>query len=395
VSTKVRVATVVTRMQAGAGGVALRGAQALDRDRYETTFLVGSGDRVLDRAVAEGFAATVVPTLVPQISPRDDARALRDLRRLIARGRYDVVHTHSAKAGTLGRLAALSAGTPVVVHTLHGFPFHPYQSAARRAVYVGIERMLGRRSSMLLAVGSGVAAEAVRLGLAPPERIRTIGAAIDDLPAGDRTARRLARRLLDVPPGMSVVGCVGRLDYQKAPEDFLAALAALDRPNVLGVWLGDGPMRWEVEQLAARLRPSGGFVCAGDRDDVARLLPGLDVFAMASRYEGLPCALLEAMTVGLPVVGTAVNSVPDVLLPGETGLLVPPQRPKALARAIGYLLDHPDDARRMGEAGRRRVLGRYSPAALGAVLEQTYAAPPVGRFPVAARTDRRHLVPTA
>ncbi|HEY6793138.1 MAG TPA: glycosyltransferase [Kineosporiaceae bacterium] len=391
---RLRVATVITRMQAGAGGVALRGALALDRDRYDVTFLVGSGDRLLDRAAAEGFATAVIPALVPQISPRDDARALLDLRSLVAGGRYDVVHTHSAKAGTLGRLAALWAGTPVVVHTLHGFPFHPYQPRPLRAAYVAVERSLGRRSTVLLAVGAGVAAEAVRLGLAPPDRIRTIGAAVDDLPARDGATRRAARRLLAVPPGMSVVGCVGRLDYQKAPEHFLAALADLDRRDVLGVWLGDGPLRAEVERTAAAVGLADRFVCLGDRADIGRVLPGVDVFAMPSRYEGLPCALLEAMAVGVPAVATAVNSVPDVLVPGETGLLVPVGRPAMMARAIGYLLDRPDEANRMAQAGRERVVGRYTGDVLGAVLEQVYRVP-AAPGPIRVGTTRRDLAPSA
>ncbi len=371
----VRVATVITRMQAGAGGVALRGALALDRNRFSPTIIAGSGDRLLERAAAEGLNTIVLPSLVPEISPMDDARAVRALRQLIIRGGYGVVHTHSAKAGTVGRLAAISAGVPVIVHTLHGFPFHRYQSLPRRAAYVGIERFLGQRTSMLLAVGSGVAAEAVSRRIAGPDRIRTIEPAIDPIEVGDRAvARRQARRRLAIPPGMLAVGSVGRLDYQKAPERFVEALAALNRTDVYGIWIGGGTLRAEVERRAQELGLADRFVCLGDRDDVASLLPGLDLFALSSRYEGLPCALVEAMTVGIPVVATAVNAVPDVVVPGETGLLVPPEQPKQLARAIGHLLDHPEQARRMAAAARQLVAGRFTGHALGAVLEEAYGS---------------------
>jgi len=150
------------------------------------------------------------------------------------------------------------------------------------------------------------------------------------------------------------------------------ALASVAEDDVWGVWIGDGPMR---EQMLARVRRRGmadRFRLLGHRDDVAELLPALDVFALASRYEGLPCALVEAMEAGVPVVATAVNAVPDLVIPGETGLLVPPDQPALLGRAMGYLLNEPAQAQRMAAAARVSLGGRYTPDALGAVLDHTY-----------------------
>jgi glycosyltransferase involved in cell wall biosynthesis len=379
------VAVVVTRLQAGAGGVALRGAVALDPERYEATIIAGdtdgtadsdgSGDRLLVHAVAAGLRVVSLPELVSPISPRQDTRGLRLLTAHLADAGYDVVHTHSAKAGALGRLAAERAGTPRVVHTFHGFPFHEFQSRGRRAAYVAIERYLGRRTDMFLAVGGAVAAEAVRRGIAGPERVRVINPAISwpDIPAGP-AARAAARRRLGVPVGGKVVGTVGRVDYQKAPESFVDALAALDRPDVYGVWIGDGPLRRDLERRAERRGLGDRLHCVGHSDDVPGLLPGLDVFVMASRYEGLPCAVAEAMSAGLPVVATAVNAVPDVVLPGETGLLAAPERPQQLAAAIRYMLDQPAEAARMAAAGQRLIGDRFTPDALGAVLDAAYGS---------------------
>ena len=378
---------MITRLQAGAGGVALRGAQALDPERYEVTIVAGdcgagadsdgSGDSMLARATAAGLTVVSVPELVSPISPGNDRRALRRLTELMAREGYEVVHTHSAKAGALGRLAAERAGTSRVVHTFHGFPFHEFQSRPRRAAYVGIERYLARRTDIFLAVGGAVAAEAVRRGIAVPERIRVINPAIEQSagPAGP-AARAAARGRLGVPVGCQVVGTVGRADYQKAPETFVDAIAGLDRDDVYAVWIGDGPMRQEMEARAARRGLEGRFLCAGHRDDVPDLLPGLDVFAMASRYEGLPCAVAEAMAVGLPVVATAVNAVPDVVLPGETGLLVSPERPRQLAAAINYLLNEPAEAARMATAGRLLIADKFAPSSLATVLEAAYDSGP-------------------
>jgi glycosyltransferase involved in cell wall biosynthesis len=373
---RVQVAQVITRFTAGAGSVALRGALTLDPDRYETVFVTGEGDRLMRQARDAGFEVVLMPRLRSDIALLDDRRALIDLRECL-RG-FDVVHTHSSKAGVLGRVAAHREQVGWIVHTFHGFPFHRFQSWPRRTAYIRIEQRVGRFTDVFLAVGPAVAAEAVIRGIAPPERIRTIGIGADTaVPPPGAPDRAEARRLLGVPPGTRVVGTVGRLAFQKAPDDFVVALVAIDRDDVFGVWIGDGELRARTERLAARHGLRDRLLFTGDRGDVAALLPGLDVFAMASRYEGLPCAVVEAMTAGLPVVATAVNAVPNVVIAGETGLLVPPGRPELLGRAIGYLLDNPAVAARLAAAARGRLGEDLTQAALGAVLAQSYreAAP--------------------
>jgi glycosyltransferase involved in cell wall biosynthesis len=378
-----RVAIVITRLQAGAGGVALRGALALDPARYQATIITGgtagvadsdgSGGSLLDQARDAGLGVISVPELVSPIAPGKDLRALKLLTAHLAEGGYEVVHTHSAKAGALGRLAAERAGTARVVHTFHGLPYHEFQSRARQATYVSIERYLGRRTDVFLAVGGSVAAEVVRRGIAAPERVRVINPAIESARIlASPAIRAAARSRLGVPIGCKVVGTVGRVDYQKAPQHFVDAIAALKRPDVYAVWIGDGPMRAQMERRAERRGLAGRFLCVGHSDDVAGLLPGFDVFLMASRYEGLPCAIAEAMTAGVPVVATAVNAVPDVVLPGETGLLAGPQRPHQLAAAVAYMLDEPAEAARMAAAARRLIADRFTPESLAVVLDAAY-----------------------
>ncbi|HJP79282.1 MAG TPA: glycosyltransferase family 4 protein [Pseudonocardiaceae bacterium] len=377
-SRRTRVATVVTRLQAGAGVVALRGALALDPAEYQVTLIAGpgdaSGDRLREQARAGGIELITEPALCSPIAPADDLRALARLTALFRTRDFDVVHTHSAKAGTVGRIAARRGGVRRIVHTFHGFPFHDFQSGLRRGGYVQIERRLGRFTDVALCVGTGVSVEAVRRGLVAPERVRTIAVPVDrDATEATPDTRKLARRTLGVPEDGPVVGAVGRLAYQKAPEDFVAAMVALHRPDVTGVWIGGGELATKVHALADR---SGvRMVFAGERADVPELLPALDVFALPSRYEGLPVAIVEAMVCGIPVVATAVNAVPDVVVPGETGVLVTPQQPEQLAAAIGYLLDRPADAARMATAARARVGARYEPRALADALMSAYTNP--------------------
>jgi glycosyltransferase involved in cell wall biosynthesis len=379
-----RVATVITRLEGGAGVLALRGATVLDPGAFEVTIITGSGDRLIGEAEAAGLEVVIEPALRQPIAPASDLAALRRLTTLVSHRRFDVVHTHTAKAGALGRLAARRAGTRRVVHTYHGFPFHEFQSAARRGAYVAIERRLGRMTDLVLCVGTGVAVEAVRRGLVRPDRVRTIGVAVDGSasargegghpgppPAADPAARQRARRALGLPPGATVVGAVGRLTYQKAPEDFLTALRQLGRPGVIGVWVGGGELAGQVARLAGA-QPEAPVVLTGERTDVPALLPAFDVFALPSRYEGLPTAVVEAMMCGVPVVATAVNAVADVVVPGETGMLVPPQRPDLLAGAVRHVIDSPADGRRMARAARARLGDRYGLAALRDALAAAY-----------------------
>ncbi len=375
----VRVATVITRLEGGAGILALRGARALDRGEFAATIVTGSGDRLLDEAAAAGLEVRIEPVLRRPIDPRGDLRAFRALSALFAQQNFDVVHTHTSKAGVLGRIAARRAGVPRIVHTYHGFPFHEFQSRAQRGAYVAIERRLGRITDVVLCVGTGVAVEAVRRGLAAPQRIRTIGVAVDGGEPRTTEARDKARQALGIPAGAAVVGAVGRLTYQKAPEDFIAALRQLGRPDVVGVWVGGGELAERIGQLAARAGRPGSppalrVVLAGERTDVPDILPAFDVFALPSRYEGLPTSVVEAMRCEVPVVATAVNAVGDVVVPGETGLLVPPRRPDLLAAAIGYLLDRPAVAARMAATARARIDGRFSTADLLATLTEAYTA---------------------
>ncbi len=373
-----RVATVITRLEGGAGQHALRGARAMDPAEFTMTIITGSGGGLLAEAVAAGLEVIVEPSLRAPIAPASDVRTLARLTALLRRRQFDVAHTHCAKAGMLGRLAAHRARVPRLVHTYHGFPFHEFQGAARRHGYIQIERRLGRITDVALCVGTGVAVEAVRRRLIAPERVRTIGVVADgadQAAAGPppAAARRLAARAeLGLPADATVVGAVGRLTYQKAPEDFLAALRALGRPGVTGVWVGDGELAGPVAARAASL-PDGQLLLAGQRSNVPELLPAFDVFALPSRYEGLPTAVVEAMVCGIPVVATAVNAVGDVVIPGETGLLVPPGRPELLAEAVGFLLDSPAAATRMAATARARLGTRFGEQALRCALVAAYS----------------------
>ena len=383
---RISVATVVTRFIAGAGGVALRGALALDREEVDVSIFAADEGPLLAQAESAGLRVVRLRHMRHTIEPAEDCRCLRELVSHLSDGQYDIVHTHSAKAGALGRIAARKADVPAVVHTFHGFPFHPFQSALRRSTYLALERRLGKLTDRFLAIGTSVAADIVRLRIGAPHQVRVIAPAVSsDVRPVTRLARAEARRLLQVPPGVRLIGAVGRLDEQKAPDHMIQALIHLGREDAHLVWVGDGPLRQAVVRRVVEAGLRDRVRLLGERSDVAALLPAFDVFAMSSLYEGLPCSLVEAMLCGVPVVATAVNSVPDVVVPGQTGTLVPAGRPAALASGLRHALDEPAEAAEMAQRGRSHLGSRFSPELLGWDLAETYRSV----------LNNRSVVPTA
>ena len=374
------MAVVVTRFIAGAGGVALRGALALESDRFHTTVMAAAGGDLLDDARNAGLTVIPLRHMRADIAPREDVAVLREVAAHIEAGGFHVVHTHSSKAGLVGRVAARWHRVPAIVHTFHGFPFHAYQSPVRRRSYIAIEQALGKMTDRFLAIGAAVAADAIRLGIAPAERMRTIGSAVAPVPQRTPASRAEARREIGVAEATRLVGTVGRLDFQKAPLDMVKAFSRLPA-DVHFVWIGGGPMQHDVARRVVAMGLGDRFHLLGERRDVARLLPALDAFAMSSLYEGLPCSVVEAMMCGVPVVATAVNAVPEVVVPGRTGLLVTAHQPYELARAMQHLLDHPDSGARMAAAARTNLGDRFDTEVLGRDLEETYLSALGDRVP--------------
>lgn len=371
---QLRIAHVTATFWAGSGGIILREALALDDERYSNTILAPGYGALFDRAEEAGLSVIRLKRMGAgrRVYPWADVEAVRELTAHLRAGDFDLVHTHAGRAGLVGRLAARQVGVPAVVHTLHGFPFNEFQSPLTRSVLRSVERRLARITDYFLTDGTMVASEAVRLKIAPPDRIRALISPIDAVTPVTETTRRHARRLLGLPDGAKVIGTTARLAKQKGPLDMVAAIAALKRPDVYMVWLGDGELRAKTEKLVRKEGLGERFLLPGARDDVLRLLPAFDVFVMPSLWEGLSCSVVEAMTCGIPVVATAVNSVPEVVIPGQTGLLARPGDAASLSRALAYMLDNPADAARMAEAARSRIGEQFRSDLLGQELIETY-----------------------
>jgi glycosyltransferase involved in cell wall biosynthesis len=380
---RIKVLHIVTRFIDGAGGNTLLSVLGADPQRYEVWVAGRPGGPLWERAERRGVRTVKLPRLREVIAPLDDMIALAQIVRLIRRERFTIVHTHSSKAGFLGRVAAWLARTPVVVHTIHGFSFHDFMSPGRRRAYVALERMVRPMTDAFIAVAPEVAREAVELRLAPPDSISVVPSAVE-LDAIPTDGDPRIRAELGIPRGAPLIGTVGRLDFQKAPLDFvrMAARVRAARPDARFVVVGEGALLEETQAEAARLGVDVTFT--GFRSDAVRIAACFDVYVVSSLYEGLGRALTEALASGRPVVATAVNGVVDVVEPGTTGLLAPPADPDGLARNVCWLLEHPEEAGRMGETAQARVRAVFDPAVMCALIEQTYVRL-IGERPTARR----------
>jgi glycosyltransferase involved in cell wall biosynthesis len=380
VSARVRVLRIIARLNVG--GPALHASlltERLDPDRYDSLLVGGkegpSEGNYLALYQRPRERLVHLPALGREISSRD-ATALVDLLRLIRRERPLIVHTHTAKAGALGRLAAWIARVPVVVHTYHGHVFRNYFSPGKTRFFVAVERWLARRTDRLLSVSPQVRRDLLDLGIGTPERSAVVPLGLELEPFLNGGAWGGLRRELGIEPAAPVVAIVARLVLIKAHEVFLeaASIVSRRRPDARFVVVGDGERRAELEALAERLGLGGAVHFLGWRRDLPAIYRDVDVVALTSRNEGSPVSLIEAMAGGRPVVATGVGGVPDLVEHGVNGYLVEPDQPAALAEALLALLSDPGRREALGVAGRKRAYPAFAADRLLRDIDELYAA---------------------
>ena len=314
----------------------------------------------LDELRAEGIGVTRIP-MAREIRPSKDLAHARRLVRLLRELRPAVVHTHSSKAGALGRYASIRTGIGQRVHTPHtySFLFNSMFSRPKRALFRRIETWLGARTERIISVSETEAQTIGDSGVVPRERIRVVPNGID--PAPWMEAEPFPRAELAVPAGVPLTMVAGLLNVAKGQD---VALRALARPGLERLYLllaGEGETEHELRELAAELGVTDRVRFLGWRSDLPRLLRACDLLWLPSRWEGMPYIALEAMAAGLPVVATRVDGARDLIDHGESGHLVPLDSPPALAEAtVRLLASSPEQRAAMGAAGRERVLARFT-----------------------------------
>ena len=343
-----------------------------------TGFSPGREGKLLENGEYGSFPVVEFPDLVREISPWHDLKAYFALKNYFKKHKFDVVHTHSSKAGIIGRLAARAAGVPVVVHTVHGQAFHPYQSCLKNRLYIFLERFAAGYCDKIYAVAQAMIDQCTAAKVAPPEKYMVVYSGMDTA-AFDRAERNAGLRAkLGIPADAYTVVTVARLFAQKGYEYVIPAAEKVlaGHPDTHFLFVGDGPM---YDELTAGLRAkniAGNFHFAGlvPPAEVASYIAQADTLWHLSLHEGLPRAVVQALAVGIPAVGFALDGTPEVIIDGETGFLTAAEDVDAVAAATEKLLADPQLRADLGSAGKRRVLAQFDWRKMSDILEAEYAA---------------------
>lgn len=380
-ATPIRVLHPITRLIiGGAQENTMLTAQLLRQEGWEVDIVsgpqTGSEGSLIEIVQERGIPLVLEPTLVREVNPVKDLLSIWRLARLMRQGNYTIVHTHSSKAGIVGRWAAKLAGVPVIVHTVHGWGHHERQHPLIRAYYIWLEKLTLPITDKLIVVSALNIDKGLADGIGKATNYVVIRSGIElDRFGHPQVSRTATRAAWGIPQDAVVIGSVTRLSPQKAPLDFVQAAAQVAQryPQTYFMMVGDGPLRGEVEALATNLGIADRLVLTGLRRDVPELMAAFDLFALSSLWEGLPRVLPQAMATSLPIVATACDGSAEAITDGVNGFLVPPGEPVLLAQRLCQLIADPALAKQMGAAGYARV-AEFSDRGMVNALATLYTA---------------------
>jgi glycosyltransferase involved in cell wall biosynthesis len=377
---KTKVLHPITRMiVGGAQENTMFTAFLLDKSRYQVQVIsgpqTGSEGSLIGEVRTRGISLTINPHLLRQLNPYHDIFCLFSLVRFIRQGKFSIVHTHSSKAGILGRLAAKMAGTPVIIHTVHGWSFHEHMHPTLRNTYIILERWIARFTDQIIAVAEKDIEKGLKHGIGRPDQYRLIHSAIPlDEFDPKRVDRESIRIELGIPPEVNVLGNIGRFSAQKNPLDWVRVAGRVGRaiPDCRFLLVGDGPLHGEVEAALVAEGIHSQTILTGLRRDVPEMMAAMDVFLLTSLWEGLPRVIPQAMAMGLPVVANAVDGSSEAIVPGETGYLCSPGALDEMAERCAELIRDPIKRSTMGKKGQAYASREFDVRQMVAQIDNVY-----------------------
>ena len=383
-----KIIHIITRLDMGGSAQnTLHTCQELS-DKYEMVLVYGlsheSRMTELEKQIVEsgietakmgGVEVLPLPPMVRRINPVKDIAALISLIRLIVRERPDIVHTHSSKAGLLGRMAAKLAKVPHIVHTPHGHVFYGHFGRLASRIFLWVEKIFSRFTDRIVALTDGEKNDYEKLSVCPSEKLLKIHSGVDVAhymkPNGNMVEKR---RSLGLDQNGKVIGFVGWLLPIKGPEYLIKAMEFVwpEHPEASLVFAGKGDLDVDLRAQALRMNANGRIKFLGWREDINEIMPIFDMLVLPSLNEGMGRVLVEAMAAGKPIVASRVGGIPDLVIHGKTGFLVPPADEKALAAWIKKILDDPGKAWEMGQQGRK-LCQQFSIEAMIEKLDDLYS----------------------
>jgi glycosyltransferase involved in cell wall biosynthesis len=370
----IKVCHIITKLElGGAQQNTLYTVKSLDRRRFVPLLITGSEGVLVEEAkLYHDVKQYYLPELVREIRPIKDLVAFYKIWQILRREKRAtpqmslIVHTHSSKAGILGRWAAQFAGVSCIIHSIHGFGFHEYQSTLMRYLFISLEWLTSKITTHFIAVASANIEAGTRVGLFSQSQVSLIRSGIDlarfqdlcEYPASKiQDIREKILQELRISPHKKIVGMIACFKPQKAPLDFVGAMKMVAdiHPDVHAIMIGDGVLRPQIETMIARYHLENVISLLGWRTDIPELLRMCQVLVLTSLWEGLPRVCPQAMAVGIPIVATNIDGIPEAVHDGVNGFLVQPGNIQEIAEKISYLLSNPEIAKNMGIQGQKYV----------------------------------------
>lgn len=355
-------------------------ARGLVEAGHECVMLTGPSEgregQLLQKMKNPGFEVVECPLFVREISPFTDLRAIFHLKNFLQERQFDVLHTHSSKAGIIGRIAGRMAGVPMVVHTIHGLAFGPYESRLKNMIYINAERYAATKCDRIYAVAQAMIDQCLAEKIGRPEQYQVVYSGMELNRFLEAKPDGALRRSLGIPENRKVVGAIARLFPRKGYEGFfpIAAKIVRELPDTHFLILGDGPKRYEYEAWAEALGIRQHVTFAGlvSPEEVHRYIALMDIAAHFSLKEGLPRVAVQALAEAKPVVAYHLDGTPEVVISGKTGFTVPAQDTEAAKDALLHLLKHPQEAAEMGLRGRELVKDKFPWQKMSEILIHEY-----------------------
>ena len=363
---KAKVLHIITRLDKGGSAEnTFLTVKGLDKEKYDVTLMSGPVEDASQerRTQVEEYGIRYIhlPVLVRNIHMVYDLIALFKIYRFLAKEKFDVVHTHTSKAGLLGRFAAKLAGTPLVVHTPHGHIFYGYFRRLKTKMFIRLEKIASRMTNKIVALTDREKSDYITHKIVREGKCIVIhsGIELDRYRELTIEEKNKLKKEIGIPEDAMVVGTAGRLISVKGPEFMIKASQhiSLESPETYLVFAGDGPLKEDLQTLAKETGTDKNIIFLGWRDDVPRILSVFDIFLLPSLNEGMGRVLAEAMALGKPIVASNVGGIPDLVIHGKNGYLVPPQNPEELAKYTQLLLEDKDKREKMGRAGKEMASG--------------------------------------
>jgi glycosyltransferase involved in cell wall biosynthesis len=377
-----RIVHVITRLILGGAqeNTLLTVDELHHRYRDQVTLITGpaegpEGD-LFERAARRELDVEVMPELIRAVRPWVDMKAYWRLRAAFRRLKPDVVHTHSSKAGIVGRAAAWHERVPAVVHTIHGMPFGPFETPMNNRLYIALEKWAARRAHAIVSVCDAMTSQALAAGVGRPDQFLTVYSGMEaDLFLEPRRSRDEVRRELGLADDDVAFATVARLFELKGHDDIIAVAGEVlaSNPRVKFVWIGDGILRNRLIADLERLGIRRSFILTGlvTPERIPDLLNAVDAVIHPSLREGLARVLPQALLVGRPVISYDVDGAREVVIP-QTGILLPPQDLGGLKKAILELAAAPATRAAMGQEGRRRFADQFRHETMARELRSLY-----------------------